>query len=643
MSPRSLFLTFGPVQEYLSQARRTRDLWAGSYLLSFLAAHALHAAREAGGQVRTPSLIGNALFEAVASGGQPQSPGNRVGSIPHVAEIEVPDGKQPKEVADAAIKGWRDAWSRVADAVRVHAQRSFPGWTPTTSTLWDQQVNPAEIWTATWVTTPQDMRRRKTLRNFTLSDVQGEKCTVCGTRQALHGGDDSRQGVRAFWKAVADRLGEMEVRSARGERLCALCAVKRFYPLVAQEALGWPVQSGYPSTATMTTILWRKRLLEKGLEQGEKAERLRRAVAEYVQTLRAEGVSKPLERDRFPALHAAAQQWGAQREAALKFLCYDGDWLDEDSIRAETGNTERAQRLLAAFSKLAHTAAEAGVSPSGTSYALLAMDGDNMGKLLRAAGAMDGGKERVSLALASFSQQVRTLVEGSAANGVLIYAGGDDVLALLPSATALDTAQAIRQAYQSAFQGPFPSGTPAGAPQPTISAGLVFAHAQTPLQQVVKAAHDMLAEEAKTRAGRDAIGIRVWKRGGVALSLACKWDSDVVRGLPEVVRKIRVGAYSRSLLYRLRELMPLVSSLETQKETAEPIGKAVLVAEYLKSRRRELPRAEAEAEVEPLVRLISRPQEVVHADGDAEAQSDPVMLAVFLEEEGYAWNGVSTH
>ncbi|MCX7597872.1 MAG: hypothetical protein N2512_03250, partial [Armatimonadetes bacterium] len=33
---------FGPVQEFVSEARRTRDLWVGSWLLSYLAGQAMH-------------------------------------------------------------------------------------------------------------------------------------------------------------------------------------------------------------------------------------------------------------------------------------------------------------------------------------------------------------------------------------------------------------------------------------------------------------------------------------------------------------------------------------------------------------------------------------------------------------------------
>ena len=41
MSQSLLKVQIGPVQEFIAQARSTRDLWSGSYLLSWLMAHAV--------------------------------------------------------------------------------------------------------------------------------------------------------------------------------------------------------------------------------------------------------------------------------------------------------------------------------------------------------------------------------------------------------------------------------------------------------------------------------------------------------------------------------------------------------------------------------------------------------------------------
>ena len=77
-------------------------------------------------------------------------------------------------------------------------------------------------------------------------------------------------------------------------------------------------------------------------------------------------------------------------------------------------------------------------------YAILLMDGDSLGELLRKSGSA------VSDALDRFTRQVPDIVDRH--NGFLIYAGGDDVLALLPLEDALACAAAVRQCYLDAFR-----------------------------------------------------------------------------------------------------------------------------------------------------------------------------------------------
>lgn len=48
--------TIGPVQGFVAQARRTRDLWAGSFLLSWLAGQAMAAVFNQGGTITFPDV-----------------------------------------------------------------------------------------------------------------------------------------------------------------------------------------------------------------------------------------------------------------------------------------------------------------------------------------------------------------------------------------------------------------------------------------------------------------------------------------------------------------------------------------------------------------------------------------------------------
>ena len=67
LKPALLLFQLGPVQDFIAQARSTRDLWSGSYLLSWLIAHAMKAVTDQVGPdaVIFPSLRGNGIFDAL--------------------------------------------------------------------------------------------------------------------------------------------------------------------------------------------------------------------------------------------------------------------------------------------------------------------------------------------------------------------------------------------------------------------------------------------------------------------------------------------------------------------------------------------------------------------------------------------------
>jgi CRISPR-associated protein Cmr2 len=93
----------------------------------------------------------------------------------------------------------------------------------------------------------------------------------------------------------------------------------------------------------------------------------------------------------------------------------------------------------------------------------------------------------------------------------LIYAGGDDVLALLPAQNAIECAKALRLAFQGKSPGVagiesprdgFLSvdGVPFAVPGPRadVSVGIAVAHFKHPLQDVVRAAQKA-EKNAKSR------------------------------------------------------------------------------------------------------------------------------------------------
>ena len=67
-----LYFTIGPVQTFVAQSRRTRDLWASSYLLSHLADVSMRAIEKAGGEIILPYREGQEGTESRDSAGSVQ-------------------------------------------------------------------------------------------------------------------------------------------------------------------------------------------------------------------------------------------------------------------------------------------------------------------------------------------------------------------------------------------------------------------------------------------------------------------------------------------------------------------------------------------------------------------------------------------
>ena len=146
-------------------------------------------------------------------------------------------------------------------------------------------------------------------------------------------------------------------------------------------------------------------------------------------------------------------------------------------------------------------------------YALLLMDGDSLGSHMS-----DVNKQvSISTALNKFTRAVPEIINSN--NGFLIYAGGDDVLALLPLEDAIPCAQKVRDLYLRCFEN---SAILTTIPT-TISAAIEFAHVKTPLTKILTDAHQLLDDIAKDKTGRDALAVRVWKTGGLVLEWAQPW------------------------------------------------------------------------------------------------------------------------
>jgi CRISPR-associated protein Cmr2 len=155
----------------------------------------------------------------------------------------------------------------------------------------------------------------------------------------------------------------------------------------------------------------------------------------------------------------------------------------------------------------------------------------------------------VSRALAAFTAAVPRILRDH--EGVTVYAGGDDVLALLPLERALDCAHAIEQAYRCAF----------GDAPATLSAAVVFARGRTPLGHVLAEAHRLLDDVAKEENGRASLVAGVYRGEVTAVQWVTTWERRSPGGSPRLAAECVQGLAHEMVPERARLSSSLVHDL----------------------------------------------------------------------------------
>ncbi len=216
-------------------------------------------------------------------------------------------------------------------------------------------------------------------------------------------------------------------------------------------------------------------------------------------------------------------------------------------------------------------------------FALLKVDGDRMGEILSRGPALvrDGRVEElhreVSSALAGFADSLRSQESpnlnlealGSyvpaGKRPQLIYAGGDDVLVVCDPRDALPLALRLRARYEKELL-PLRDRLAGGGIEEafTVSGAVLFAHTKHPAGLLFGDLEKLLKRKAKQEAGRDALALRLDKRGGVPVEVAIKWDD--LGDFAKLVTLLSDGELSSKLTYHLREDEDVVASVFTTPE-----------------------------------------------------------------------------
>lgn len=279
MATKYFHFTLGPVQGFVSQARRTRDFWAGSFLLSWLAGVAMAAVRQQKGQIQFPIppddylnwIQGNGVDVPPRQGGIP----NRFKSM----RAEVPSEFDGQRVVASIQEAWQALAQHVWECDRLE---KIAGHGQDSRKIWDRQN--AGFWEMSWALTDNDtetslLDQRKNWRVHGFDQAEaGVKCMVMDGWQELSGAQRPGRAVHPFWRNLR-HSGIEGIQSDLGEseQLCALAYIKRRFarhfasfktplPTIGLPLKGWKLSPSVPSVAYMAAVHWLEALLQSGTE-----------------------------------------------------------------------------------------------------------------------------------------------------------------------------------------------------------------------------------------------------------------------------------------------------------------------------------------------------------------------------------------
>lgn len=544
----TLWFNVGPVQGFVGEARRTRDLWTGSWVLSNLTEHAIAAVEKAGGDILIPYRDRDS--QCIVT-----SDSKYIGCNPNWFTAEFTSRETAVTAAKSAMDAFQKRWFAMADTVWQDYVKQVESYGQGTREIWERQID--NFWEISWTVTSGEASGvdRKLIRNFPATVENGTKCSLMGEYQEISGhygrGGWAKQGQ--FWEQLRNAVGGYELRD--GERLCSIALVKRLFP---KKEVG--EKSSWPSTSFIAALPWLQRAAQADCT----------ALQTYSQEASKAGYKHT---ETVSAKHCGLPQW-----AGIDGKAWFPEHIDYGAAELEDNSH---------LAKLLKEMLEKKLSDSRKPvpfYALLAMDGDSIGNLLKTTSS-----KNLSRLIHQFSSQVEGILRKH--SGFAIYAGGDDILAFLPAERALKASLELNECFRETFR---TEGISA-----TISGSILYAHIGQVLRKVIKTGHSLLEDIAKERSGRDSLAIGVLLGSGLNLVWSSPWsvvqgEEDGTARLEEIIDEFGLdekenAKFNSSFLYKLREQFTRLSDgfeispgsfMEYEANAKEDIFRDIAHSEY---------------------------------------------------------------
>ena len=554
MTENLILFSITPVQKFITTARKTEDLWLGSYILSHLNATAIHQiyAKE-GIKIIYPSIEGVSPFKSW------QNADITLPSFPNLflamsENLQIEELTEKMRYVEAVVQCEFEKMARhaVEFFVRVVGKRT---WNINgADDIFKRQIK--NFFQLYWVVSSRSnasyqdwyaqtgarLASVKNCRAFYQVSESGRKCSLCGDREIFH---DGATDPMSWWRQFAQRSAKY---CRQGEALCMVCLTKRLATDYFGEKYSEIKQLSFPSTSEISTADFKLQLTkdETYTEFVNAVKELRNDNDNQIEV-----TVNPV-----PKLQEIQESWNV-----------DGDWLFEESFSpqnleryygiSEEARMQQRENIKRCNDLRRDLVNKVGFEPSRY-YAVIALDGDGMGQTISQAPDSEAHTE-ISSKLNEYTTEVRQIVEKNYL-GKLIYAGGDDVLALVNLADLFEILCKLRSK--------FPNLNSSEKSASTASAGVCIAHCKVPLGDVLERARAM-ERAAKSVDGKDALGMALLKHSGNISQTVFKWKYpdaddkgiDTITVSQNLIGLIKTGEVSKKFMYNFRDVFARLTNL----------------------------------------------------------------------------------
>ncbi|MBD3215195.1 MAG: type III-B CRISPR-associated protein Cas10/Cmr2 [Candidatus Lokiarchaeota archaeon] len=488
MNERLFLFTIGPVQNFIAQARRVIDFKNGSKLLSHLIDKLIEEFERSIGNDNQFYTSFNVIYPSEEIKSKPNrfvakirfkgeneteinENINALGThlIKYVIELMQESFKDVlREIIDISNRGEIDSKTQeqFKEQINKFLEYYWVSLPITSEKKYTKQYSDLENWIGA-------IKNKRIIKQFRRGGESGVKCDLCGERNALIFYKNKK--VFASNHAILINMFRKQFMSEK-EGLCGVCMVKRFSTFENN------LKDPYPPMNSTAGISIGHLLKDNRFEQKFK---------DYIQIF-----GNSFDEDYY-----------------FKSELENIDKTDEEMQKIK----EKAENWFKTNSKMFED------SIWSKYYAFLLFDGDDIGKWISGTFMQDKLKleefhSKMSQRLGSYANEVEKTFEKH--NGLLVYAGGDDICGFINLSNLWDLLKEIRQNFPDFRE--LLSDSSEIKYISTASCGVCIAHYKEPLKRVIEITRT-LEHKAKEIDNKNALSIGILKPSGSFIQSTNKW------------------------------------------------------------------------------------------------------------------------